>query len=256
MLITSVDSTTTSAGIVPVLNVQRGHRFTKNSAYATVTGGAECSCDLATGNATGGTSCSCTTINWVRVGATRPKPDVGVEVGQTGDPSAGCRLGAPAGEGCNPLKYTYSNNLRTHQSVNIIEAVTPSIMSVSGNATFSARYAMSWLNFFGAGKINLPSDCAACGYHIGYQASSCTFNCICPYSSMVSGSEFLNLQQGSKVSIASPGDPLAYPVDYRTYLEEALPDSEGSSNIVVHSTASLVGKYIHSQTPNRCTNSM
>ena len=244
MLITSVDSTPTSTGISTVLNVQRGHRFTKNSAYATVTGGAECSCDLATGNATGGTSCSCTTINWVRVGATRPKPDVGVEVGQTGDPSAGCRLGAPAGEGCNPLKYTYSNNLRTHQSVNIIEAVTPSIMSVSGNATFSARYAMSWLNFFGAGKINLPSDCAACGYHIGYQASSCTFNCICPYSSMVSGSEFLNLQQGSKVSIASPGDPLAYPVDYRTYLEEALPDSEGSSNIVVHSTASLVGKYI------------
>jgi len=153
MLITSVDSTTTSAGIVPVLNVQRGHLFTKIREHATVSGGSGCSCDLATGNATGGTLCSCTAINRVRVGATIPQLDVGVEVGQTGDPSLGCRLGAPAAEGCNPLKYTYSNNLKTHQSVNIVEAVTPSIMSVSGNAAFSVRYAMSLLNFFWQGKM-------------------------------------------------------------------------------------------------------
>jgi len=69
-------------------------------------------------------------------------------------------------------------------------------------------------------------------------------NCICEFSSMILGSEFLNLQQGAGVSIASPGDPLGYPIDYRTYLEVALPDTAGSNNIIVKSTDNLVGKYI------------
>lgn len=125
MLITFVNATST------FLRVQRGHLFSKQTSHMTVSGGDHCSCDITNGNATGGTLCSCVFINAVQVGATTPS-QIGIDLGETGHLGKSCRMGAPAGEGCNPIKYEYFKNLRTHQTADIIGGASPGVMSVSG----------------------------------------------------------------------------------------------------------------------------
>jgi len=125
MLITFVNATS------KFLRVQRGHLFSKQTSHTTVSGGDHCSCDITNGDATGGTLCSCVFINAVQVGATTPS-QIGIDLGETGHLGKSCRMGAPAGEGCNPIKYEYYKNLRTHQTADIIGGASPGVMSVSG----------------------------------------------------------------------------------------------------------------------------
>ena len=132
LLITSVNATCDMQSCS--FEVIRGYFSTTTQPHATVSGGSSCVCNVANGNATGGITCGCTSVSVVRLGATRA--DSGIDIGETGYLGQDCRTGAPSGEGCNPLKYAYYKNLRTHQSVDILEKVSRKVRSVSGEVFF------------------------------------------------------------------------------------------------------------------------
>jgi len=151
-------------------------------------------------------------VSLVQIGATDPAIEDGIDnkVGPTG--KVGCRLGNPAyvAEGCNPSNRIFPSSARIFSSGDIVAGETPQASLVgacSGNATFCST---------GCKCISTP---AALGADLG--------------SPRPRGSPFL----------ASPGDVLSYPLDFRGRLVHAV--STSTTNMMLDSSTQLVrGKYL------------
>eukprot|EP00960_Hanusia_phi_P036623 752422-Hanusia_phi.AAC.8 len=165
-----------------------------------------CTC-LRNGSAIGATNCKCTEIYLVRIGVTD------VATGNDGlDFKAGtadCHLAElQSSWPCNPTKYAFPYNARTHQAT-IIKQVDKNVQFVG-----------------------------ACGA----STATCTSNCICNKPSLVSGAEFMNPQVLGNISIASTGDPLTYPTQARSSLVLSL--TSDSDVLALSSLQKIVGDFI------------
>ena len=131
----------------------------------------------------------------------------GGEEGQTS-----CRLGSPqyAAEGCNPSTRYFPNNARVFNSGEVIAAETR--------------------------QASLVSACVG-------NATTCTVDCKCVDASATLGADFGSPRTRGAVQLSSPGDVLAYPLDFRGRFTNAL--SLTSEVLTLDSnTKQLRGKYI------------
>jgi len=124
-----------------------------------------------------------------------------------------CRIGNPlyAAEGCNPSKRIFGNNIRHFNSGMIAHGVN-----------------------------TLTSLVSACGGN----ATHCTIGCNCIDNSVaLDGADLGSLRPEGRVKLATSGDVLAYPLDFRGRLEL---DASATSTVLVldQATSLLMGKYI------------
>jgi len=203
------------------LTVIRGVYKTSPVAHTIVTGAAagsgSCSCD-ANSTSLGGGTCVCTQVMQAYIGATDPSiSNMGIDTYLGYQLGTSCRIGGTFTEGCNPNGFnfkTFGVGTRTFQSGVIEGMVTPSV-----------RWA------------------SACGGTV----STCTSGCVCTATTPVAGYEFGNngqLPSASNVTIASIGDPFAFPLEYLTALSLATNTGLDSLSLAVASATGMAKKYI------------
>jgi hypothetical protein len=138
-----------------------------------------------------------------------------LKVGSPGERAGetSCRIGSPvyAEEGCNPSKRIFPNTIRHFNSGTIKHGVS-----------------------------RLTSLVSACGGN----TTHCTQGCNCIENSVpVNGADFGSLRPTGMVKLASSGDVLAYPLDFRGRL---VLDATATSEVLVldMDTSLLLGNYI------------
>eukprot|EP00960_Hanusia_phi_P076511 768571-Hanusia_phi.AAC.4 len=131
---------------------------------------------------------------------------------QTGFNGDSCRIGTQFDqEGCNPLKIPFGSQPRSHQRAVIVDYGTKSV---------------EWIS--------------ACG---GSSVSTCSKNCKCTTTTLLSSMEFGNVIKASNISLSTPGYALDYPYNPVTTTASDIGDSQ-VQYIAVADASQLLGKFV------------